>query len=319
MLPLLDWVTERAAAKPACPRRETPPCFTCLPASARRSCHLLRRLCSGAPSGTPGCCCWARCWRPANARCAASCALSGWAASGTSLPITGRWPGPSGTVGRAVACLWVNCCKLSCRPGRCCLVWMTPLDAGVAGGSAPRASVAIRCARRSRSCKASGPRWPGLKLLAPHPWTKRVGGYRSPPRNLRYGDLADWTRQVALQARRWLPERMIVPAGDSAFAMPDLLAALARHGLIGVTRLRLDAALCEPAPPHTPGDQGGGLAQEGIPPADAGAETERCHHRLAVGHRHRLEWHAEAPPGDLPGDRGVVPQRATPAAGSLGA
>jgi hypothetical protein len=61
---------------------------------------------------------------------------------------------------------------------------------------------------------------------------------------------------MALQARRWLPGREIVLLGDSSFAALDLLAALARRGMICVTRLRLDAALYEPAPPRRPGTVG---------------------------------------------------------------
>jgi hypothetical protein len=59
-----------------------------------------------------------------------------------------------------------------------------------------------------------------------------------------------------LQARRWLPGRELVLLGDSSFAALELLAALVRHDLIGVTRLRLDAALYEPAPPRPPGTTG---------------------------------------------------------------
>jgi len=72
----------------------------------------------------------------------------------------------------------------------------------------------------------------------------------------RHKKLTDWTRQVALQARRWLPRRTIVLVGDSAFAVLDLLAALMRQGLICVTRLRLDGALYEPAAPREPGRRG---------------------------------------------------------------
>ena len=61
---------------------------------------------------------------------------------------------------------------------------------------------------------------------------------------------------MALQARRWLPGREVVLLGDNSFAALDLLAALARHGLVCVTRLRLDAALYEPAPPRKPGTVG---------------------------------------------------------------
>jgi len=75
-------------------------------------------------------------------------------------------------------------------------------------------------------------------------------------RGLRHKKLTDWARQVALQVRRWLPDREIVLLGDSSFAALALLAALIRHGLICVTRLRLDAALYEPAPPRQPATKG---------------------------------------------------------------
>jgi hypothetical protein len=40
------------------------------------------------------------------------------------------------------------------------------------------------------------------------------------------------------------------------FAALELLAALARQGVICITQLRLDAALYEPAPPRRPGTKG---------------------------------------------------------------
>ncbi len=51
----------------------------------------------------------------------------------------------------------------------------------------------------------------------------------------------------------WLPKRDLVLVADSGFAALELLAALVRHGVTCVTRLRLDAALYEPAPPRSPG------------------------------------------------------------------
>jgi hypothetical protein len=115
--------------------------------------------------------------------------------------------------------------------------------------------------------KTSGLRWLSLMLLAPVPWAQRVWGLPfltvlAPSERFcdshgqRHKTLTDWTRQVALQARRWLPKRTIVLVGDSAFAVLDLLAALTRQGMICVTRLRLDAALYEPAPPRQPGTKG---------------------------------------------------------------
>src|SRR5215203_7378594 len=115
--------------------------------------------------------------------------------------------------------------------------------------------------------KASGLRWLSLMLLAPIPWAARTWALPfltalAPSERCcwecgrRHKTLTDWARQVALQARRWLPGRELVLIGDSAFAALELLAALARHGVTCITRLRLDAALYEPAPPRKPGTRG---------------------------------------------------------------
>jgi len=115
--------------------------------------------------------------------------------------------------------------------------------------------------------KASGLRWLSLMLLAPIPWAERIWALPfltvlAPSerycreRGRRHKKLTDWARQMALQARRWLPGREIVLLGDSSFAALDFLVTLARHGLTGITRLRLDAALYEPAPLRKPGTVG---------------------------------------------------------------
>jgi DDE superfamily endonuclease len=115
--------------------------------------------------------------------------------------------------------------------------------------------------------KASGLRWLGLMLLVPIPWAGRVWALpfltalapseRScRERRRRHKKLTDWGRQMALQARRWLPGRELVLVADSSFAALEFLAALARHGVVCVTRLRLDAALYDPAPPRRPGTVG---------------------------------------------------------------
>src|SRR5215203_4020736 len=120
---------------------------------------------------------------------------------------------------------------------------------------------------KSHFVKASGLRWLSLMLLAPIPWAGRVWALPfftalAPSerycreRGRRHKKLTDWARQIALQARRWLPGREVVLLGDSSFAALDLLAALARQGLTCITRLRLDAALYEPAPPRRPGTVG---------------------------------------------------------------
>jgi len=115
--------------------------------------------------------------------------------------------------------------------------------------------------------KASGLRWLSLMLLAPVPWAKRVWALPfltalapseryCQQRGRRHKKLTDWGRQLVLQARRWLPGRELVVVADSAFAALELLAAVSRHGVACVTRLRLDAALYDPAPPRLPGTKG---------------------------------------------------------------
>jgi len=48
----------------------------------------------------------------------------------------------------------------------------------------------------------------------------------------------------------------MVVVGDSDFAALEFLAALSRRGVACITRLRLDAALYDPAPPRPPGTNG---------------------------------------------------------------
>ena len=115
--------------------------------------------------------------------------------------------------------------------------------------------------------KASGLRWLSLMLLVPISWAGRVWALPfltalAPSerycrgRGRRHKKLTDWARQLILQARRWMPGRELVLVTDSGFSALELLAALVRRGVTCVTRLRLDAALYEPAPPRGPGTIG---------------------------------------------------------------
>ena len=115
--------------------------------------------------------------------------------------------------------------------------------------------------------KASGLRWLSLMLLVPIPWAGRVWALpfltalapserHRRERGLRHKKLTDWGRQLALQARRWMPGRQLVLVTDSGFAALEFLAALLRQRITCVTRLRLDAALYQPAPPRRPGAVG---------------------------------------------------------------
>lgn len=54
-----------------------------------------------------------------------------------------------------------------------------------------------------------------------------------------------------MQVQRWWPNRAIVVVADSSFAVLELLNAMhqSMQNMAMITRLRLDAALYEPAPP----------------------------------------------------------------------
>ena len=86
---------------------------------------------------------------------------------------------------------------------------------------------------------------PFLTVLAPSARYHRQRGRR-------HKKLTDWARQMILQLRRWLPQRALVLVGDGGYAVLDLLhccQSLAQPVTL-IARLRLDAALYEPAPPR---------------------------------------------------------------------
>ncbi len=100
---------------------------------------------------------------------------------------------------------------------------------------------------------------PVLTALAPSDRYCKVGGTHK--------KLTDWTRQMILQLRRWLPNRPLVVVADSSYAALDLLhlCQSVTSPVIFITRLRLDAALYEPAPPRR-ARSGGAYARQGPPP-----------------------------------------------------
>src|SRR4051794_10531177 len=143
--------------------------------------------------------------------------------------------------------------------------------------------------------KASGLRWLSLMLLAPIPWAGRVWALPfltalAPSERYcrehgrRHKKLTDWARQMGLQARRWLPGREIVLLGDGGFAAPDLRAALARHGLVCIPRLRLDAAAGAAAEAR----DGRAPADQGRTPAEPRRRPGRHRHAPGGGRRARL-------------------------------
>lgn len=117
--------------------------------------------------------------------------------------------------------------------------------------------------------KTSGLRWISMMLLAPIPWAQRVWALPfltvlapseryAQNRKRRHKTITDWGRQMIRQLRRWLPKAYLVVVADSSYAVLILLACAARliEPVTVVTRLRLDAALYDPAPPRKANDKG---------------------------------------------------------------
>jgi hypothetical protein len=117
--------------------------------------------------------------------------------------------------------------------------------------------------------KSSGLRWVCVMLLVEIPWASRVWalpflsalapseGYAA-ARGRRHKKITEWAWQLLLQVRRWYPEREIVAVADLAYASLKLLSrcrSLSKP-VTFITRLRLDAALYEPAPVRRPGQRG---------------------------------------------------------------
>jgi len=105
--------------------------------------------------------------------------------------------------------------------------------------------------------------------LAPILWARRVWALPfltalapseryDAERRRRHKALTDWAWQLLLVVRRWWPDRTIVAVADSGYAAIRLLARWSAlpQLITVVTRLRLDAALYEPAPPRVPGQIG---------------------------------------------------------------
>jgi hypothetical protein len=66
--------------------------------------------------------------------------------------------------------------------------------------------------------------------------------------------ITEWAWQLLLVVRRWFPQREIVGIADRAYASLKLLESCRKlsEPITFVSRLRLDAALYEPAPPRRP-------------------------------------------------------------------
>jgi hypothetical protein len=121
---------------------------------------------------------------------------------------------------------------------------------------------------RSHMVKASGLRWLCAMVLAEIPWARRVWAlpfltalcpserYHQ-QRGQRHKSLPQWAGQLIRLMHRWLPGRELVMVADSTYAVIELLKQVSDTPEVSlITRLRLDAALYDPAPARAPGQHG---------------------------------------------------------------
>jgi hypothetical protein len=107
-----------------------------------------------------------------------------------------------------------------------------------------------------------------MMLLVEIPWASRVWALPflsalapseryATERGRRHKKITEWAWQLLLLVRRWYPQREIVAVADRAYASLQLLERCRklRKPITFVTRLRLDAALYEPAPARRPGQR----------------------------------------------------------------
>jgi hypothetical protein len=137
--------------------------------------------------------------------------------------------------------------------------------------------------------KSSGLRWVCVMLLVEVPWASRVWALPflsalapseryAAKRGRRHKKITEWAWQLLLQVRRWHPKREIVAVADRAYASLKLLENCRKLSdpITFITRLRLDAALYEPAPPRRQGQIGRPrLKGERLPNLSAVAEDPK--------------------------------------------
>ena len=137
--------------------------------------------------------------------------------------------------------------------------------------------------------KSSGLRWVCVMLLVEIPWAARVWALPflsalapseryAAKRGKRHKKITEWAWQMLLVLRRWYPELEIVAVADRAYASLKLLDRCRKltNPVTFITRLRLDAALYDPAPPRRPGQIGRPrLKGERLPNLSAVAEDPK--------------------------------------------
>ena len=114
-----------------------------------------------------------------------------------------------------------------------------------------------------------GLKWISMMLIVPLPWSRRPWALPfltalasskacNEQAGKRHKTTIDWTRQMIMLVRRWLPYHLIVLVGDGSYAAVALARCCAGLPVpvTLVSRLRLDAALYDFPPEPTPGKRG---------------------------------------------------------------
>jgi hypothetical protein len=121
----------------------------------------------------------------------------------------------------------------------------------------------------SHFVKTSALRWVCVTLLLEIPWASRVWALPflsalapsdryDAEHGKRHKSITEWAWQLLLLIRSWHPGREIVAVAEGGYASLKLLdrCRRLREPITFITRLRLDAALYEPAPPRYSGQMG---------------------------------------------------------------
>jgi len=115
---------------------------------------------------------------------------------------------------------------------------------------------------RSHFVKTSGLRWISVMLLTPISWAHRIWAlpiltvlapsqryYEQ--RGRQHKTLLERALQALKVLKSWLPHHRVVAVGDNSYSAIDFLHGCQQTGVTFITRLRLDAAIYEPAPPYS--------------------------------------------------------------------
>jgi hypothetical protein len=153
----------------------------------------------------------------------------------------------------------------------------------------------------SHMVKASGLRRLCAMVLAEIPWAQRLwalpfvttlcpSARYHQQRGQRHKPLPQWAGQLIGLMHRWLPGRELVVVADSTYAVLELLKQVSDTSEVSlITRLRLDAALYDPAPVRTP-QKHGRPRKKGGTPSDPAARAGESPDTMDPLDRELLVW-----------------------------